>query len=228
MTMYYIRRSIITAFVLLGLAIHAQSDFTAFGESDFAVNYKVSQNYRVNFKLSSRYYLYEDATFNSRLRQLDVVHFSTFSLTFNHSLSLGIQYRNRDWFEDSSNELRLTQQFNYTKKRFSKRYGHRFRLEERIFDQSTTFRMRYRFALDFPLKGERLDVGEAYMVTSMEALWSMNKLFSPELDHRTTVQLGYQLSKSLKLQTGLQYRFEALNIDTQQRLFVMTSGILKI
>ncbi|WP_353779164.1 DUF2490 domain-containing protein [Winogradskyella sp. 3972H.M.0a.05] len=208
--------------------MHAQSDFTSFGESEFAVNHKVSQDYKINFKLGTRYYLYRNDEVNAQFRQIDIAHFSTLSLTFNHSVSLGAQYRNRDWFEDSSNELRLTQQFNYTKKRFSKRFGHRIRLEERIFDASTTFRARYRFALDFPLNGERLDTGEAYMVSSMEALWSMNKLIAPELDHRTTIQVGYQLSKQFKIQAGVQYRFEALNIDTKQRLFILTSGILKI
>ena len=228
MIMYCIKKGVLIAFLLLGFVAQAQSDFISFGESGLAVNHKVSQDYKINFRVSTRYYLYEDDRVNARFRQIDVSHFSTFNLTFNHSLSLGIQYRNRDWFEDRSNELRLTQQFNYTKKRFSKRFGHRFRLEERIFDASTTFRMRYRFALDFPLEGERLDVREAYMVSSMEALWSMNKLIAPELDHRTTIQFGYQLTKRFKLQAGLEYRFEKLNIDTEQRLFILTSGILKI
>ncbi len=226
--MSYTRSVLFFMVVVLGFQLQGQSDFKSFGESEFAVNHKFSQDYKVNFKLGTRYYLYEDNNFYSKVRQIDVAHFSTFSLTFNHSLSLGIQYRNRDWFEESSNELRLTQQFNYTKKHFSKRFGHRLRLEERIFDSSTTYRLRYRFALDFPLNGERVDIGEAYMVTSMEALWSMNKLIAPELDHRTNVQLGWQLTKTFKLQTGLQYRFEALNINTENRLFILTSGILKI
>ena len=153
-----IKRVLLCLAVLAVSVLKAQSDFVGFGESELAINHKVSQDYRVNFKIGTRYYLYQDDEVNARFRQIDVAHFSTLNLTFNHSVSLGIQYRNRDWFEDTSNELRLTQQFNYTKKRFSKRYGHRVRLEERIFDASTTFRIRYRFALDFPLNLRQPDL----------------------------------------------------------------------
>lgn len=228
MTMYSIKRIILVLFLGASVLGFSQSDFVTFGESGFDINHKVSQDYRVNFRLATRYFLYEDNTTTFNFRQVDFVHFSTFNLTFNHSISAGIQYRNRELIDGGNDELRLSQQFNYTKKRFSKRFGHRFRLEERIFKNSTTFRLRYRFAVDFPLNGEKVDVGESYMVTSTEALWSMNRTFSPQLDHRTTAQIGWQLSKSFKIQTGLEWRFEQFNIDTQQRLFLLTTGVLKI
>ena len=66
------------------------------------------------------------------------------------------------------------------------------------------------------------------MITSMELLNSLNKLSAPEIDHRTTVQLGWLLSKKLKFQIGAEYRFEALNISIEQKLFILTTGILKI
>ncbi len=228
MSMCCTKYFLLLLFLLPLATIEGQNDFETLSESAFSVNHKFSNNYSVNFSLKSRSYLYKDSNFQYQQRQLDFVHFSTFALNYNTSLSLGIQYRNRDLFDDTSNELRITQQYNTTKKHFSKRFGHRFRVEQRILDHITIHRFRYRFALDFPLKGEKLDIGETYLVTSMELLNSVNKLSSPEIDHRTTVQLGWLFSEKLKLQIGTEYRFEAFNSDTEQKLFILTTGILKI
>jgi hypothetical protein len=182
----------------------------------------------MNFSARSRYFLYQEDNFLLKNRQIDVVHFSTYALDFNRSISLGIQYRFRDGFDNGNDELRLTQQFNFKKRAYVVRYGHRFRLEQRIFSNLTIIRYRYRFALDFPLNGEKLDIGEGYFIGSMEALLSQSSKLKPELDHRTTINFGWLLTEQLKLQLGLEYRFEAWNIETEQRLFILTSAILNI
>lgn len=208
--------------------LFSQSDFEGLGETSFAVNTDINNNYKVNFAVRSRYYLYQEDNFSFENRQLDFVHFSTLNLDYNHSVSLGIQYRIRESIDGGSNELRLTQQFNYTKKREAIRFGHRVRFEQRILEDLTILRLRYRYALDFPLNGEKLDIGEAYIVGSMEALLSNSKNEKPELDHRTTTQFGWLVSEKLKLQFGIEYRFEAFNLSTEQKLFLLTSAILKI
>jgi outer membrane receptor for ferrienterochelin and colicin len=228
MNMHYITR----VFILLGLlyccSCFSQSNFGMLGESGFAVDHKVNSRYSMNFASRSRYYLYQNSDTNLKKRQLDFVHFSTLKLDYNHSLSFGVQYRFREAFGDGNNELRLTQQFNYIKKNLALRFSHRFRFEQRILDDLTVFRSRYRFALDFPLNGEKLDVGESYLVTSMEALLSQSQKLKSEIDHRTTAQIGWLISKKLKLQIGLEYRFEAFNIETEELLFILTSATLKI
>ena len=210
------------------LQLSGQSEFEGLGESSFAVNKQVSSDYKFNFSLRSRYYFYQDKGFNFNNRQIDLVHFSTLNLDYNHSLSFGVQYRFRESIDGESDELRLTQQFNYTKKDGALRYGHRLRFEQRLLDQLTIFRGRYRFALDLPLNGEKLDVGEGYLVSAMEGLISVGKQIKPELDHRTTVQIGWLISETLKLQFGVEYRFEAFNIATEEKLFILTSAILKL
>lgn len=208
--------------------LFSQSDFEGLGETSFAVNTDINNNYKINFAVRSRYYLYLEDNFSFENRQLDFVHFSTLNLDYNHSVSLGIQYRIRESIDGGSNELRLTQQFNYTKKREAIRFGHRVRFEQRILEDLTILRSRYRFALDFALNGEKLDIGEAYIVGSMEALLSNSKNEKPEIDHRTTAHIGWLMSKSLKLQFGMEYRFEAINLNTEQKLLFLTSAILKI
>lgn len=226
--MSFTKLYLIIALFICGNFCFAQDDFETLGESSIAVNHKVDDYYSYNFSARNRYYLYQDNNFNFEIRQIDFVHFSTYKLDFNNSLSFGIQYRFRENFDGGSNELRLTQQYNYTKQKFALRFGHRFRFEQRILEDITILRSRYRFALDFPLNGEKLDVGETYLVTSMEALLSVNSSIKPEFDHRTTAQIGWLINKDFKLQTGLEYRFEAFNLDTEYRLFVLTSAVLKL
>ncbi|MFP4844268.1 DUF2490 domain-containing protein [Winogradskyella sp. PE311] len=226
--MYYIKQTLVTIVCFIGVILHSQNDFEGLGETAIALNHEATSNYKMNFALRSRYYIHREPKFSFETRQLDFVHFSTLNLDYNHSISGGIQYRLREVIDGGSNELRLTQQFNYTKKSEAMRFGHRVRFEQRILEQLTIFRSRYRFALDIPLNGEKLDVGERYFVISMETLLSNGRLIKPELDHRTTAQLGWLISEKLKLQLGLEYRFESLNISIEEKLFILTSFILKV
>lgn len=226
--MPYINRFTILLALLISGSSFSQDNFESLGESIFFVDHKVSNSYSFNFATRSRYYLYRDSDVTIENRQIDIAHFSTLKLNYNHSLSLGIQYRFRDLFNEGSNELRITQQFSYTKQRFALRFGHRLRFEQRLFETITIFRSRYRFALDTPLRGEKLDVGESYLVVSLEGLLSQSHQMKSELDQRTTAQIGWLLSERLKIQVGLEYRFEAFNIETEEKLFILTSASIKI
>jgi hypothetical protein len=222
-----IKSTLYSALFLFSCSVFSQDDFDVLGESSLSLNQNISKEYTMNFTFRSRYFLHKDA-FQYKQQQVDFFHFSTFKLNFIHKLSFGVYYRNRDWFDTGSDELRFMEQFNYIKQRLGVRYGHRFRLEQRIFDGFTSFRQRYRFAVDFPLNGEKLDVGEAYFVGSTEALLSISKKRKPLLDQRFTTQIGWQINKDLKLQTGLEYRLESYNASSKNFLFVLSSVVCKL
>ncbi len=226
--MRYIKTLLFLVLLFAGLISKAQNDFITLGESVFGVNHDISDTYSINFTARSRYFLYRDANIQYKQQQVDIFHFSTLKLNYNHALSFGVFYRNRDVFESGKNEIRFTQQFNYKIQKLGVRYGHRFRTEQRIIDTRTIFRQRYRFAIDFPLNGQKLDIGEAYFVGALESLLSLSKTSTPAIDQRVTFQIGWQLTEDLKLQTGLEYRLEAYNIKANHSLFVLTSAILKI
>tara|TARA_R110002049_G_scaffold37208_1_gene117503 strand:+ start:68058 stop:68738 length:681 start_codon:yes stop_codon:yes gene_type:complete len=215
-------------FIFISYQAFSQHDFDALGESAFAINHKVSKNYTVSFSLRSRYFLYRNAKFQFEQQQVDLFHFSTFKLNDSYKLSAGVYYRNRDFFDTGSDELRFMQQFIYTKQLKKLRFRHRFRAEQRILDSQTIFRQRYRFAIDCPLKGETLDVGEPFIFNALEGLCSLSKVSAPEIDARATTKIGWQISRNLKLQTGLEYRLEAFNLVAKNYLFVLTSGVLRI
>ncbi|WP_246454685.1 DUF2490 domain-containing protein [Hyunsoonleella aquatilis] len=226
--MHYIKSLYVFGLCFLCFYTEAQSNFSSLGESAISLNHSVSKIYSVNFAFRSRYVLYNDDGFQYLQQQVDAYHFSTFKLDYYHKLSFGIYYRNRDWFDTGSDETRLTQQYNYTKQTLGVRYGHRIRAEQRILDTKTIFRQRYRFAVDFPLNGEKLDIGETYLVSAIEGLLSLSKPDNPETDIRVSSQIGWQMNEALKLQLGLEHRWEALNLVAKHNLFVLTGAVLKI
>lgn len=228
MITFYIRFFIAFTMLLCSFSVFSQQDFTTFFEPSFAINHTVTDAYTVNFATKARNYVYRDDEFEFTIRQLELIHFSTYSFNSNHSISAGIMYRFRENFEDRSNELRLTQQYNYANRPNVIRFGHRLRSEQRITTEQTVHRFRYRFTIDFPLQGEKLDIGEPYLVVNTESLWSVASAELPQLDQRFTAQIGWQWTENMQFQTGLEYRFENFNATTQEILFILTSVILKI
>ncbi|MGF1559494.1 MAG: DUF2490 domain-containing protein [Flavobacteriaceae bacterium] len=207
----------------------AQENLTIYLQPQVALNYKVTASYSHNFSLIQRSYLFEEQQFRFRARQVDFGHFSDFKIQDNQSFSFGILYRFRENFETSKeNELRLIQQYNITFNPRTVRFGHRFRAEQRITPSLTTHRFRYRFAVDFPLQGEQLDLGEAYLVVSTESLLSIAVNNLPQYDQRFTGEIGWLLAEKTRLQVGMEYRFEDYTHKTENVLFFLTSLVLSL
>lgn len=206
-------------------SLKAQDNLTAFWQPQAAINYNVSNTYSHNFSLAHRAYLIENENFGYDARQIDIVHFSKFNLTDNQSLAFGVQYRFRNVFEDEGDEVRLTQQFNFTKRPLVVRFGHRFRTEQRITKALTIHRFRYRFAVDFPLKGEKLNIGEPYFVGGFENLLSVAKSNLPQYDTRISCQLGWRIQDGLKIQTGIEYRVEDYTSTFPQNVFFLLTSV---
>ena len=227
MNTYYTK--FIYLLVLLGVSYfgHSQSDLKIFNEPTFAVNHRVSKTYRMHFAFKGRHFIYTDDGLYFKQRQLELGHFSTLTLNSRHSISLGVLYRNRNWFEDSGNEFRTTLQFNIKSPLSPLRFGQRIRVEQRFFEHITAHRLRYRLAIDIPLNGEKLDVGEAYLVSSTEFLWSLSRSI-PQLDNRTTVHLGWYANKSLKLQLGLEHQLIRFNKSAVSNIYLLPSVVYSL
>ena len=214
---------------LFSSSIWAQENLTVYWQPQTSFNYKVAKNYSHNFSLANRSYFYQEENFQLKVRQIDVSHFSDLKIGDNQSLGLGIQYRFREVFEnDRSNELRFTEQYNITRKYRSLRLGNRFRAEQRITPSQTIHRFRYRLALDLPLQGVQLDVGESYFIVSTESLLSVAKASKPEYDQRITAHVGWLLSEKTKFQLGSEYRFENYRQNTENVLFLLTGLIVSL
>lgn len=214
---------VLVAILLLGYRINAQNATEVFNENAFAIRHSFSETYSTNFELSNRAFLYTNNQVVYQMRQIQIGHFSTLKLDLKQSIALGLMYRNRNAFESSSNEVRLTQQYNRKSIFKTLRLGHRFRSEQRFYSDFTAFRFRYRLALDIPLQGLKLDVGETYLVVTNETLLTTTKIQKPEFEYRIAPTLGLLISKDLNLEFGVELRLDKLNIQTEDSVFFNTS-----
>lgn len=227
--MCFIRKLFCLFFLTVGSCIYSQDNLTAYLQPQFAINYSVATGYSHNFSLSQRSYVYREEAFELSARQLDIAHFSKWKVRDDQSLAFGIQYRFREVFEETKdNELRLTQQYNHTFKTSAIRYGHRLRSEQRIGPQRTLHRFRYRFAIDFALQGEKIDLGEPYLILSTEGLLSVANTLEPQYDQRFTGNLGVLVSKKTKIQLGLEYRTENYTRKTESVFLLLSSLVLSL
>ncbi|GMN09809.1 hypothetical protein MTsPCn9_18520 [Croceitalea sp. MTPC9] len=226
MTIFFTRtfqRASFCMLFLISLSSVAQENFTAYWQPSIAVNYDVTSRYSNNFSIQNRNYIYDNETTEFSIRQIDVSHYSNLRIRDNQSVAFGILYRFRENFDGGNNELRLTQQYNLQYKPYVVRYGHRLRSEQRVTSSKTTHRFRYRFSLDFPLQGEKLDIGEPYFVGNFENLLSATKEQEPQYDVRLTLNFGWKLSEKTKLQVGSEYRLEDYSQDLEQVLFFLST-----
>ena len=160
---------------------------------------------------------------------MDLSHFSSVKWGVNRSLGLGILYRFREVFEDqSTNELRLTQQVNFVSRGQSFRFGHRLRTEQRLFPGLTLHRFRYRFAVDGPLQGKKLDPGETYWIGGLEGLLMVGKGLEPAYSLRTSGWFGYLVSDLLRIQVGGEYRIVGIWDSNRPFLFLLTSLVFNL
>ena len=206
----------------------SQENLTGIVQPAVALNFKVAPHYSHYWEISQQSLVF-GTDLKLRAKELDFQHFSKFTLNYHQSISLGVRYRLLNVFENAGqNELRITQQYNLTDQQGNLRFGHRFRLEQRIISSLIIYRFRYRFAFDTPLNGEALDVGEAYVILSTESLISSARTRVPEYDQRFTVNFGWLTTEKTKLQAGIGYRLIDFTQNTRHAIYILSSFIISL
>ncbi|TYA70076.1 DUF2490 domain-containing protein [Seonamhaeicola marinus] len=227
LNMYVVKYLSLVCTIFLSFSAFSQDYFDVLGETTLSFNHSISKKYNASFIFRSRYFLHK-SNLDYEQQQVDVFHFSNFNVGNSNKIGFGFYYRNRDWFNSGSDEIRLLQEYTLGRQKIGFKLGHRLRLEQRFFDTYTVYRPRYRFAVDLPLNGDTLDIGEAYFIGSTEALCSISKEHSPLLDQRFTSFIGWLISENVKLQSGLEYRWENYNTKANNYLYFATSALFKI
>lgn len=220
---------LVLALLLLGSCLpelHAQSTQVRW-EPEFSFTWKPEGRWAYNATFSGRNVWMEGSeqlAGNYSWAHLEARFFATYELFGDNSVGGGYQYRLADPFEEETGyEHRLMQQYAFITFTEARRFGHRIRSEQRIRESGTIQRLRYRLSYDFPLQGQQLDAGEAYMILSNEVLWSLARDLS-ELDNRVFVGIGWALSRKRKIETGLQFRVEALNTNEPENIFQLITS----
>ena len=197
----------------------------AASENNLALNYKVeSWKFNTSFGHRAVREKINESTGN-RLAFLEINQFVTRKVNSRLSVSLGYKYRDLNSAEGEV-EHRLTQQAAYTHRTEHVRLVSRLRIEQRFRDEFA-HRYRYRFSLDVPLSGLKLDVNEFYLVVSNELIYQQSRQ-SENIDNRFSAGSGYVFSQSIKLQLDLTHRMEELNSDVEHIPFLTTSLIINV
>lgn len=114
-----------------------------------------------------------------------------------------------------NNEIyhRWLQQISFVEKYLRFRMGYRIRTDQTLNpDQSMTFRLRIRTAMELPLQGTKLDYKEFYFKISLEqVLYYTQKEF--DYGARTLFTPGYYLNNQHKFEFGLNHRFSKVFVN---------------
>jgi hypothetical protein len=223
-------------FILIAIdagTIWSQSDVPLILDSGVDVNLKVGGGFILNAGMRYRDIMIADlgeAPIASDSRFLQFSSNLNYQIGFYDRLGGGVMFRSNSVGKDGvSNEFRITQEYIHVKKYNALRLAHRFKLDQRTFESlSPEFRFRYRFSLDMPLNGLKLDPGEFYALISTETLLNNGTAFAPEWDQRFNLAIGNQVLENMKGQVDIQYRGEDFTARTKNRIFLIVSLIISL
>ncbi|MBK9290512.1 MAG: DUF2490 domain-containing protein [Bacteroidetes bacterium] len=146
-------------------------------------------------------------------------------------LTFGLLYGIENPLENErSTELRFIWQF--SKRHAVDLYGfsHRFRLEQRVYEDRFQHRARYRIVAERPLSGDRIDPREWYLIAGTEVLLSADEeLKNFRLDNRTGIGVGWLFANEHRLQFELQHRAQRMfDARYQSGLWLLTSWVVPL
>lgn len=228
MTISYSKLLLLFSIFILSLNLKAQENFNILLNPDIAINIKPQSRWSYNFSIANRDEIYKDENWNFTAKHLQLSHFTSYEVGFYSKISLGIRYRFREIFNKKNHdEFRIVTQFAHSRKYNTLKTAHRARFEQRI-RNTTIYRWRYRFSLEFPLNGLQVDKKEFFIVTSTELLYSVGAKISPIPENRLSVSLGRDLGNSTNINIGLQYRYGNYFSNSFTDLFFMSGLAVSI
>jgi hypothetical protein len=194
-------------FVRCGQTVSAQSTFQLGGLPSLNVNKKLKNDWSVNSKIESRLLfqrgdLQGEVDKNFKYVLTDISLFGAKKIGLGSRIALGYLIR----FEEKEVYHRFVQQFVLVQKLSGSRLAHRLLCDQTFSaSEAPEFRLRYRLTSELPLNGESVDPGEFYMKINNEYVNSIQAM-KYDLEIRLVPLLGYDISKRLKIETGLDYR----------------------
>lgn len=211
-------------------AAYTQSSYQLGGLPALNINSKLKNDWYLNAKIESRQ-LWQKGDFNGEVDTKYKYVLTDFSLItakkvgLNSRLAGGYLIR----VEDGQLFHRFIQQYIIVQRLSGFRLAHRF-LSDQTFSNSEKpeFRIRYRITSEIPLNGESVDPGEFYLKINNEYLNSLQES-EYDLEIRLTPLLGYDVTDSFKIETGLDYRVNSfLNKNTRHSFWISLNFFIEI
>lgn len=194
----------------------SQHNFKSFFEPEIELGYQVGNQYFHSFNIENRNIIYESSQIQYMVKQIDLGHTSTYLINEQTALGIGIQYRFEDTFDDSEeNELRLSQEVEWSSDHENFSLKNRLRNEFRLYDSTTKYRWRYEIGFKLPI----INSQSSYLKLETESLLELATTQKPELEQRLTSLYGWSLSPSTGIEMGLQYRLANYTQDLGHEVF---------
>ncbi|MCX2742783.1 DUF2490 domain-containing protein [Mangrovivirga sp. M17] len=200
------------------LLILLSSHFYLFSQNDHLfgilpslnINHNISGNWTLNVKWEGRQ-VYSQGEANSEFEDLpvyernDVATLISYKTDLQQVIAMGYLIR----FEMGELIHRSIQQYTFLESGYSSRRSHRISADQTFSKvEDSEFRFRYRFTIEKPLSGVKVDEREFYLKINNEYL---NILQGGEydLEIRIVPVIGYKFTEDLKTETGLDYRIDS-------------------
>ena len=213
--------------VLSSFTGHAQTPSYFFWEPEFSIGFESSEKWSHTFGIADRALLsgYQDGEQIAEFQNehLELNHFTQYKTGANTSVSLGLRYRFKELFEESSyDELRFVEQFKVSHPNSDLGLGHRIRVEQRFKNIITEHRFRYQF-------GGSKDLNEEFALgLSTEALLTLANQVKPSLEQRFLLEITNSTFENLELSIGLDYEMADYNNALEHEFFLLTGVALEL
>lgn len=172
---------------------------------EISLTKKLNQTQKLNFKVENQHVWFDNRQpdiFQFSHYRTDIMGFFDQSIRPGKSLGFGLFHR----FQDGSDANRLVQQYVYLQRFRSYRLNHRFRTDQTFTKgEAVELRFRYRLSSEIALQGEEVDVGEFYLNSSAESIFSLQDS-DFEIENRIALALGKLLDPGEKIEWGIDYR----------------------
>lgn len=213
-------------FLLIFFCLDAKGqDFTPIHEPEIDLNWNLGNRWSMNAGFGTRHLIDEEYD----ARQVEISQNTSYEVGFYSKVSFGITYRWRNTFNaNRQDETLLIGQYAYSKKFNRLKIAHRFQSQVRLRENLTINRNRYRFSVELPLSGRKVDLKEFFLVGSTEALWSIAEKIKPEVGQRFSAELGYKLADNLQAMMGTQVRFDNYNQGVSRSIFFNTGLVISL
>ena len=205
---YFISTFFMLPYIALSIPTKAQ-DISIGYVPEVAMSLKINEKTKINSKIESFHPFFSSS--GNELSTLayegtDLQAFLSRKLNPFYSFALGYQYGVRPGEPDSH---RTIQQLSFVRKPGSYFLGHRLRTDQTFYSEDPVkFRIRYRFSVEIPLKGQSIDPGEPFLIASDELIFGLQQK-ETELENRLVIAPGYYFRNGNKIQIGVDYRYNA-------------------
>ncbi|MGY3793590.1 DUF2490 domain-containing protein [uncultured Aquimarina sp.] len=199
---------------------NAQTSFTSGLLPKIVISHKISDRFKLINSIESRQQLWEHSPseeFSYEYLLTDITNILSYKLSSDHVFNVGYLLR----IEKDELVHRSIFQYSIAQQLEAIRIAHRFVTDQTFSTkESPEFRLRYRFTVEIPFNGYRVDPKEFYLKINNEYLGSYQASNS-DLELRLIPFLGYNMNDKSKIEIGPDYRIsQFLNSPTKNRLWL--------